>query len=499
MSEEKKIIDSVDPVGIEGTKKIINQLINCICKIKIKDGSGTGFFLKFNFGKKEIKVLMTNYHILNETDLEANKEINLLLNDEKEVIILKIGIKRKIYFNKDYDITLIETKDDDNIKNYLELDEKLFKDNSEIIYLNKSIYILQYPNGKNACVSYGILSNLDKYNINHRCSTDKGSSGSPILNLESNKVIGIHLKDSNFNYNIGKLLKFPLKDFINKKLITKIEKTSIKFKNIEYKIIKELGKGLFGKVYQALNKSDNKYYVIEEFPIKEETKETIQSFQNEINILLKLNYNNIVKYYDASIDNKNIYILMEFCEGDNLRSFIDKNMNKNTLIEENIINIIIKQICIGIKEIHNKKLIHKDLKPENIIIKDDMDIKLIDLGLTKKLNIYKTYILGKNKSGSDCYTAPEILLNGIYHEKSDLWSLGCILYELFTLNIYYDDKIMNCIKKINPIMYNYKWQELIDSLLQPEYTKRPDINQINEFLEEKLQIKNINHQSPIPK
>ena len=137
---------------------------------------------------------------------------------------------------------------------------------------------------------------------------------------------------------------------------------------------------------------------------------------------------------------------------------------------------------------HNKKIIHRDLKPENIFMKEAMNIKIGDFGTSKQLNVYKTHLLTKNKTGSSYYIAPEILINGKYNLKSDIWSLGCIIYELFTLNTYYNDKIMNDIKKIDSDIYNYKWQELIDSLLEPDYTKRLDINQVIRFLENKLQI-----------
>ena len=101
----------------------------------------------------------------------------------------------------------------------------------------------------------------------HNFSTDNNSSGSPILNLQSNKVIGIHNKSS-INYNIGTLLQLPIKDFINQNLHQKIEKKSILIHKIEYMIIKELGKGSFGKVYQVLRKLDHKYYAIKEISIK---------------------------------------------------------------------------------------------------------------------------------------------------------------------------------------------------------------------------------------
>ena len=218
MCEEIKIKDAVDMVNISGTKKILNQMVNCICKIKLQGANGTGFFCTVTFENNiKINFLMTNYHVLNEDYFKNNKEINLLLNDDKEALTINLDIKRIIYYNKDYDITFVELKEIDKIKNFLELDDNLFKNNEKIFYEDKSIYILQYPNGKNACVSYGLLTKIDKYDIIHKCSTESGSSGSPILNLENNKVIGIHKKGfDKLNYNKGRLLKFPLNDFIEK-------------------------------------------------------------------------------------------------------------------------------------------------------------------------------------------------------------------------------------------------------------------------------------------
>ena len=213
MKQENKIIGSTDPVDITHTKIILNQMINCICKIKTKDSVGTGFFCKIQI--LNMIFLMTNYHVLSEEYINENKEINILLNDDNEALIIDLNIERKKYFNEEYDITLIEIKEKDKIKEYLELDDRIFKDNEKIYYEEKSIYILQYLNGKNACVSYGILNKINNYDIIHLCSTDNGSSGSPILNLENNKVIGIHKQGSiNFNFNKGTLLKYPLNDFI---------------------------------------------------------------------------------------------------------------------------------------------------------------------------------------------------------------------------------------------------------------------------------------------
>ena len=86
MKEEINIKGSADPVNILGTKTILNQMMNCICKIKINGANGTGFFCKIPLNeKKKINCLMTNYHVLNEKYFKENKEINILLNDDNEI------------------------------------------------------------------------------------------------------------------------------------------------------------------------------------------------------------------------------------------------------------------------------------------------------------------------------------------------------------------------------------------------------------------------------
>ena len=217
MEEEKMIKNSPEPVNISGTKEILNQMMKCICKIKINNTYGTGFFCKIPFQSKTINFLMTNYHIINENYYENNNELNLFLNDEKEVKIINLRQNRITYFNKDYDITIIELKENDNINDYMELDNNLFKNEINAYYKDISIYIIQYPLGKQASVSYGLLNEINEYDIKHSCSTERGSSGSPILNLLTNKIIGIHkMSLKSDNYNIGTSLKFPLIDFFNK-------------------------------------------------------------------------------------------------------------------------------------------------------------------------------------------------------------------------------------------------------------------------------------------
>ena len=128
---------------------------------------------------------------------------------------------------------IIKIEKEKNIYNYLELDEQLFNNNSEKLYEDKSIYILHYPNNDITSVSFGYgLKKLDQYYIKHFCNTESCSSGGPILNLSTNKVIGIHkgcMKNQNRDkFNIGTLLKYPLIDI--KEIINEI-KMEVKIEN----------------------------------------------------------------------------------------------------------------------------------------------------------------------------------------------------------------------------------------------------------------------------
>jgi len=216
------------PVTIDKTEKILNQMKNNICKIENKKGNGTGFFCKI-FNQE---LLITNNHVIDEEILKNDNIIKVKLNDGKKDIKKYIKIK-DYYTSEEYDTTIMEIEDE-SIQ-YLEIDDDIFDENIKIF--NESIYIIQYPkygDEQKASVSYGILNEIqNKYNIIHYCSTDRGSSGSPILKLSNQKIIGIHKEGvANFNYNRGTLLNYPINEYLNKisneiNLIVKIKKEDI--------------------------------------------------------------------------------------------------------------------------------------------------------------------------------------------------------------------------------------------------------------------------------
>ena len=224
--KEKMITGYPNTITYECTKKIIEQMENNICKIKIGEVQGTGFFCTIPFPNKnkKINVMMTNNHVINDKllyDYNSKIEINIKKENKPKELDLNDRLK---YTNIEYDITIIEIKEKDNIKNFLELDDYIKNDilennnNNYYQYIDKTIYIIQFPEGE-LSVSYGVLNNIyedKKYNFIHKCSTKAGSSGSPILNL-NNKIIGIHKEGTKQKVNIGAFLSYPLKNLSNMK------------------------------------------------------------------------------------------------------------------------------------------------------------------------------------------------------------------------------------------------------------------------------------------
>ena len=184
-------------LSIRCTEKILEQMKKNICKIKTQITEGTGFFCKIPFPNKEnlLKVLITNNHIINKELFDSKIDISIYEKNEKITLDLSLS-KRMKYPNPKFDITIIQILDNDNINDFLELDEQVIENiisnkNNNKDFEGKTIYTIQYPQ-EGLSVSYGILDRLDNdYDFLHKCSTNEGASGSPIIGL-NNKIIGIH-------------------------------------------------------------------------------------------------------------------------------------------------------------------------------------------------------------------------------------------------------------------------------------------------------------------
>ena len=261
-----------------------------------------------------------------------------------------------------------------------------------------------------------------------------------------------------------------------------------------YEIINKIGGGGFGTVYKMRDNKDKKMYALKSIELNDEFKNNIGSIESMFSTLKSIDNKNIVKYYDFFRENNALYIKMELCENKDLKTFIHNYREKNELIPETAVRAIIREICYGLKEIHSKNVIHRDLKPANIFISNDYGIKIGDFGISKILDgtsYAKTHI------GTPLYMAPEQMKDENYTNKVDIWSLGCIIYEICTLKYCFNsNNIIDLSKqivegrhgKINLNFYNNYIQILIDLLLQKDYKKRPSIEEISNLIEKKINL-----------
>ena len=223
---------SINPISFEQTKKILEQMGNYICKIIIdNDTKGTGFLCKIPLhgDNKLTPVLITNNNVINDNILARKKDINIESFCTSSIKSKKLNLSnRTAYNNKKLGISIIEIVNKDGFKNInmFELDEDMLSGKTDK-FIDKSIYMI-HSNQKTLYVSYGLVNDIGKnHNFVHTCKAFNGSSGSPILNLENNKIIGIH-SSTNVNINEGFFLNFSTSKENISKTQKEIKKTEFK-------------------------------------------------------------------------------------------------------------------------------------------------------------------------------------------------------------------------------------------------------------------------------
>lgn len=194
-----------------------------------------------------------------------------------------------------------------------------------------------------------------------------------------------------------------------------------------YLKVKDISQGSQGIITLMKDtKDNNKYVVLKTIKPPEESQIDFQKSFNEVNLLKQLHHPNIIQYYDSIYEPpNNLYIFLEYADGQDLSKYMEKNpkMSKNQILN------IFSQIIFGLSYIHSKKIIHRDLKCENIFLFKNELVKIGDFGVSKEISNGK---LAKTVIGSPLFFAPEILLNIPYSYPADIWAAGCILYQMMT-------------------------------------------------------------------
>ena len=244
---------------------------------------------------------------------------------------------------------------------------------------------------------------------------------------------------------------------------------------LDYKIIKSIGDGTFGKIELVEHKITGMVRAMKIIPKTTEISEI--SVLNELYILKKIDHQNVIKIYEFYSDEKNYYLITEYCPGGDLFT-----QTKNENLSEVQVSNIIYQILLALNNLHKMKIMHRDLKPENILVtKKEKDglyrIKICDFGTS---HLFQDGEKEKLIAGSSFYIAPEVFKKK-YNFKCDLWSVGVIMYVLLTKKVPFlgstdKERKKNIIKKTyiqEPLLGHSKCiQDLIADLLEKDYDKR---------------------------
>jgi serine/threonine protein kinase len=193
--------------------------------------------------------------------------------------------------------------------------------------------------------------------------------------------------------------------------------------------LEKLGKGTYGSVYKAQKRDTNEIFAIKKIKLDVDTEGIPSTALREISILKSLNHPNVVRIIDLTLSEKKIELCLEYCPLD-LRKFMDQHKSNPKFYNLNTIKTILYQILRATDHLHSRKILHRDLKPQNILICDQTLItKIADFGLSR---VYSIPIRPYTKEVLTMwYRAPELMLGlNQYSIGLDMWSVGCIFGEL---------------------------------------------------------------------
>ena len=252
-----------------------------------------------------------------------------------------------------------------------------------------------------------------------------------------------------------------------------------------YKVIKLLGEGSYGKAFLCENQSTNLTCVIKQIVVEGMSDKEKEDVFNEAAILGKLDHQNIIKLFevfDSKVPKHTLNIVTEYADGGDLAEKI-KSQNNKPFTEQEILDYF-TQICLALKHIHEKKIIHRDLKSGNVFLMKSGLVKLGDFGIAK--GFQNTMDKAKTMVGTPYYLSPEIIENKPYDAKSDIWSLGVLLYEMMTFKMPFNaNSLPNLSLKIMrgnyappPSVYTRDLREIVSRCLMVNPSRRPRIQEI---------------------
>ncbi|XP_077393816.1 serine/threonine-protein kinase Nek5 isoform X2 [Festucalex cinctus] len=275
----------------------------------------------------------------------------------------------------------------------------------------------------------------------------------------------------------------------------------------DYEVVRPIGEGAFGKAFlvraKAAHDGDDAPCVVKIINLAKMSSREKEAARKEVALLSNMEHPNIVTFIRSFQDRGSLCIVMEYCDGGDLMMKI--KMQRGIFFTEQQILAWFVQICLGLKHIHDKKILHRDIKSQNIFLSErGVKVKLGDFGIARTLT--HTLELARTRVGTPLYLSPEICENRPYNNKTDIWSLGCVLYELCTLRHPFEGNSLSqlvskiCRGRVIPVpaRYSYDLRLLVEQLFKVNPRDRPSVSSLLQrpFLNKRAQEISPNNNTP---
>ena len=246
----------------------------------------------------------------------------------------------------------------------------------------------------------------------------------------------------------------------------------------EFEIVKQLGKGSYGTVYVVRSKLDKNTYVMKKMELNHLKESQQRECYREVSILRKVSHPNIIKYYSSFLENESLCIIMEYAELGDLYTLIKHYKRHQKFFEEIILWRIAFEVLNGLEYLHSNNIIHRDIKCLNLFLSKDHHVKIGDLGVSTITSLGGMHC---TRVGTPLYLSPELVKQIPYDYKTDIWSFGCSLYHLASLDppftgnnlIVLGNNIVKGRPKELPGFYSNELKDFIGKMLTKKPEKRP--------------------------